>query len=290
MAYLLWIGGARAIYAAGKIRTILERLLSMRLGFFLRGWSVQRRCLMALLVRDIMMKYGREHLGFVWLILEPMLLTIGVLILWSVLKGGYEHGLRIVELVLTGYMLLTLWRHVTTSPVLLLRRSTAIFYHQKVSHFDVFFSRIVLEFGGTTAALVIVTLTLFLMGIIDPTIDWALFIGGWLAMAGLASGAGAIILAATELNETMERFIQPIQYLLVPISGVFFLVEWLPSDAQRLVLLNPLVHCYEMFRAGFFNNNIETHFSVPYVLAWIFILNFLGMMFIEKVRNNFQPI
>jgi capsular polysaccharide transport system permease protein len=250
--------------------------------------EIQQRCLKALFIRDLMTRYGREHLGFAWVVLEPMLLTVGVLVLWSVLKGGYERGIRIVELVLTGYMLLTLWRHLTSSPILLFRRNVPLLYHRTVSVFDIFYSRILLEFAGTTTALLFVMGTLLLLGVVSPVADWSLLISGWLLMAILATGVGSLILVATEINETAEKFIQPVQYLLVPISGTFFMVGWLPPAVQDVILFNPIVHCYEMLRSGFFGPGVETFYSVAYVLSWAFILNFLGLWGMNRARKNLQ--
>lgn len=235
-----------------------------------------------------MTRYGREHLGFIWVILEPMLLTVGVLVLWSVLKGGYERGIRIVELVLTGYLLLTLWRHLTTSPILLFRRNVPLLYHRSIGVLDIFYSRILLEFAGTTTALLFVMGTLTLLDIVSPVEDWSLVIGGWLLMALLATGVGSLVLVATEMNETTEKFIQPVQYLLVPISGTFFMVGWFPPEAQEVILYNPIIHCYEMLRSGYFGPSVETFYSVAYVSSWAFAFNFFGLWGINHIKKNLQ--
>jgi capsular polysaccharide transport system permease protein len=254
----------------------------------LAGWGVQQRTLHALFVRDLMMRYGRAHLGFVWVILEAMILAVGVMCLWLTLKGEYEHGIKIVELILTGYMLLTLWRHITGPMVLLFRRSSALLYHRQVSTYDIFFSRVLLEFAAATTALVVLTFTMLVAGFIDPVQDWSLVIGGWLLMALLATGMGSLIVLMTEKNETTEKFIQPVQYLLIPLSGTFYMVAWLPTGFQNAVLLNPLIHTYEMVRGGFFGPSVETHFSVIYVLTWAFCLNFWGIWGIQRIRRDLQ--
>ena len=42
------------------------------------------------------------------------------------------------------------------------------------------------------------------------------------------------------------------------------MVDWLPHYAQKLLLLNPSVHCFEMFRAGFFGAEVTTHYDPAY--------------------------
>jgi capsular polysaccharide transport system permease protein len=86
---------------------------------FVLGLKVQARCLHALMIREMMMRYGRDNLGFLWVFLEPMLLCVGVMLLWTLIHAPFEHGLTVVALVLTGYMPLTLWRHTTTNAAIM---------------------------------------------------------------------------------------------------------------------------------------------------------------------------
>ena len=45
--------------------------------------GIQRRVLHALLMREIITRFGRENLGVLWLVAEPMLFTLGVATLWT---------------------------------------------------------------------------------------------------------------------------------------------------------------------------------------------------------------
>jgi capsular polysaccharide transport system permease protein len=83
-----------------------------------------------------------------------------------------------------------------------------------------------------------------------------------------------------------ERFIQPYQYLMLPLSGTFFMVDWLPTSAQNLIWFNPTVHCYEMFRAGFFGEEVTTHFTGWYPLVWAVTLVTLGIWGLGRVRDR----
>ena len=63
----------------------------------------------ALIVRDLMSRFGRNSLGFVWTVMEPMILTAGVMLVWTAIRPPIYHGIPIIGFVLTGYMPLTLW-------------------------------------------------------------------------------------------------------------------------------------------------------------------------------------
>ena len=174
----------------------------------LGGWCVQGRTIHALLVRDLMMRYGRSNIGFVWVILEA--------------------GIKVVELVLTGYMPLTLWRHLTGPVLGMFRSSVGMIYRRRVSLLDLLLSRQLLEIIGTTTALLVVYLFLITTGLADGFKRLDLIILGWLMMAWIGVAFGALLACWTERYEVTERFIQLLQYLNIPISGAFFLVYWLP--------------------------------------------------------------
>ena len=251
------------------------------------GALVQASNVRALLLRDMMMRYGRDNIGFVWVILKSMILTAGVMIVWS-LMGPSKHGLRIVELVLTGYMPLTLWRHLTGGVMGIFRSSAALLYHRQITLFDIIYARKALEIIGTTAALLFVWGVLNTVGVVGDIQRLGLFILGWIMMGLIGTSFGMILAAITEISHTSERFVQPLQYLAIPISGAFFMVDWTPQWAQRLLLYNPLVHPYEVFRAGYFGESVVTHYSLPYFFAWVFVFFVVGIWSVDRVRPHVQ--
>jgi capsular polysaccharide transport system permease protein len=255
---------------------------------FVESAGIQLRVLNALIIRFLMTRYGRQNIGFVWVVLEPMLLSGGVMLLWSISKPPYEHGVPVVAIVLTGYLPLTLWRHITSGSVHILRHNLGLLYHRNVTMLDAIMARIALEFIGTTCAFIIVYAILLVLHVVDPIYDLGLLLAGWFLMGALSFGFGCILAAVTEYSEVVEKFVQPVQYLMVPLSGCFFMVEWLPAKAQQLIVWFPLVHAYEAFRAGFFGPSVVTHQSITYGAAWAFATTCLGLWLIEQVRDRVQ--
>lgn len=217
----------------------------------------QWRVLSALMVRDMIVRFGRDNVGFIWTILEPMILCVGVMLIWSIIKPPYEHGISLLTFVVTGYMPLTLFRHLTNSGTKILSASSSILLHRRITHLDVIFSRALLEFTTTTVALCVIYGALYIAGLAEPIYDFKLVVAGWLLHAWLSAGVGICITAGTEANETVERFIQPFQYLTVPLSPIFYMISWLPYQAQQYALWNPLAHPYELIRGGVFGPNVQ---------------------------------
>jgi len=249
---------------------------------------VQSRIILAVMLRDMMMRYGRGNIGFVWVILEPMLLTAGVMVIWTLTMGGDKYGIKLVEFILTGYMPLTLWRHLTNSMVMLFRRSVPLLYHRRITLFDIIVAKLSLEFVGTTAAFLAVWGTLYLAGIVAGVASLELLIVGWLMMFWLGSASALIIAVVTETSEAVEKFVQPVQYLIIPVSGAFAMVDWVPPWAQDALLLNPMVHCYEVVRAGYFGDGVITYYWPGYFFASTFILTAIGVVCLRRIRVYIQ--
>ncbi|MDP3222903.1 MAG: capsule polysaccharide export ABC transporter permease, partial [Rubrivivax sp.] len=44
---------------------------------------VQRRVIGALMMREVITRFGRHNLGALWLVAEPMIFTLGVAAVWA---------------------------------------------------------------------------------------------------------------------------------------------------------------------------------------------------------------
>jgi capsular polysaccharide transport system permease protein len=209
-----------------------------------------------------------------------------VLTLFSITKSSHEHGTHVLSMVLTGYMPLTLWRHTTNQGIFLLRRSYSTLYHRNVTLLDVFLARMILEGIGTTAALLAVYGMLLAADIVNVIAKPGHLIAAWFLLWWLGASVTLLIAAMTETNETSERFIQPFQYLIVPLSGVFFMVDWLPYRFQAFIIYNPVTCCIEFFRDGFFGNSVVTHYDPIIPIFYSLILSGLGLHLLKSARDN----
>lgn len=248
--------------------------------------SLQISTFRALAVRFVMTRYGRENIGFLWLFIEPMLLCGGVMLLWSAMKGSSEHGVSIVSLVFSGYMPLTLWRHLSNSGIFVLRSSRAIVIHRNITFFDIVITRLFLETLACSAAAVFVFFIIYFVGYIELPFSAFDVAMGWLLMAILGSGFAMILASATERFDLVEKFVQPIQYLVVPLSGCFYMVDWLPPAARAIVVYIPLVHCYELIRAGLFGPSAITYGNMFYGYAVGVIILGFGFYCVGAVRDR----
>jgi capsular polysaccharide transport system permease protein len=246
------------------------------------------RVINALFIRELMARFGHSNLGFLWQVLEPLVLALGVMASWSLIYGERNHGVRVIPLVLTGYTFLTLWRHMTSRLSNSFRQASGLLFHRAVKPIDILIARGMLESIGTLMAFFAAYIPLALLGIIEPVNDYLVLLGAWTLMCFLTFGVALIITGVTHLSETIERFVQPVMYLILPLTGVFYMVYWLPPAARQVVQISPLVQACEMYRAGMFGQALPTFWDPWQILLWGIALNALGWVLVLKAQKHIE--
>jgi len=258
-------------------------------GSFLKSLRVQWRVIQALMMREVITRYGRENLGVLWLIAEPALFTLGVSALWT--AAGLNHGssLPIVAFAITGYSSVLMWRNTASRCNSALIHNFNLLFHRNVQVIDVFITRIMLELAGTTASFTLLSLFFISINVISPPIDLLQVIGGWLMLAWFGAALGMVLGAATAYSELVDRIWHPTSYLLFPLSGAAFMVEWLPQRGQDVVLLLPMVHGVEMVREGFFGDAVRTHYDASYMALCCLLLTLVGLLLVRDAGRRVEP-
>lgn len=247
---------------------------------------IQRRVIWALMMREVITRFGRENMGVLWLVAEPMMFTLGVTALWS--AAGMNHGssLPIVAFAITGYSSVLMWRNTVSRCNSGIQSNVSLLYHRNVRVIDVFVTRMVLEMAGATASFLILATFFTAIEWIAPPEDPLLVVAGWLMLAWFGAALAMVIGAATAYSEIIERLWHPASYLLFPLSGAAFMVEWLPVAGQKVVLLLPMVHGVELLREGYFGAVVRTHHDMSYMATVNLVLTLLGLFLVRDASNR----
>lgn len=242
-----------------------------------RSLALQRRVVHALLMRELITRFGRENLGVLWVVAEPMLFTVGVATLWTL--AGLHHGspIPIVAFAVTGYSSVLMWRNSVSHSSSAVQQNKSLLFHRNVRVLDVLLTRTLMEIGGATCSFVILSLFFIYIGWMPPPHDLLEVIAGWVMLAWFGTSAALLIGAGSVATELVERIWHPAAYLLFPLSGAAFMVDWLPREFQNIVMLLPMVHGTEMLREGWFGDVVRTHYDVGYMATCCLVLSLAGL-------------
>jgi capsular polysaccharide transport system permease protein len=255
---------------------------------FVRSLEIQLRVIGALLMREILTRFGRENIGFLWIFVEPMLFTLGVTALWTFTRLGEASSLPIVAFAITGYSPVLLWRNCASRASMAITANTGLLYHRNVRVIDVMIARILIEIAGATMSFVVLMITFALTGAVDWPADFAGILKGWFLLAWFGGGLALIIGAATAYSDVFERLWHTAAYLLFPLSGALFMVDWLPESVQKLALLVPMVTGVELLREGYFGAAVHAHYDIPYMVAICLWQTLFGLALVRDAGRRVE--
>ncbi len=255
----------------------------------LHSWAVQRRVIGALLMREVLTRYGRHNIGFLWLFFEPMMFTLGVTTLWALAKATSNTGLPIVAFAITGYSSVLLWRNMPSRCIGAIAPNLALMYHRHVKVIDIFAARLILEAGGATISFVVLASLFSFLGWIKPPEDLAKILFAWSMLAWFGSSLAVLMGSLSEQSEVVDKLWHPVSYLLFPLSGAAFMVDALPTAAQDFVLLFPMVHGVELLREGYFGSTFKAHYSIEYMAIFCILLTLLGLAKTREISRKVTP-
>ena len=155
--------------------------------------AIQRRVILALLMREVLTRFGRHNIGFMWLFVEPMLFTLGVTALWTATKSVHGSDLPIVAFAITGYSSVLLWRNMPGRCIDAIEPNRSLLFHRNVRVIDLYWARLLLEGAGATISLIALSLLFIATGQMRPPEDVLQVIGGWFMLAWFGVGLAMML-------------------------------------------------------------------------------------------------
>jgi capsular polysaccharide transport system permease protein len=256
---------------------------------FLQSLTIQVRVVHALMMRELITRYGRDNLGVLWLVGEPMIFTLGVTTLWS--AAGLAHGgtgIPIVAFAVTGYSSVLMWRNATSQCSSGIEQNKPLLFHRGVLIIDVFLTRIALEIIGASSSFIVLSFFFIFVGWMPVPANLLTVLEGWFMLAWFGASLALLVGAGTAFSGLVHRLWHPIAYLLFPMSGAAFMVEWLPTKLQKIVLFLPMVHGVELLRHGYFGNVVRTHHDIGYMAECCLVLTLCGLYVVREASHRVE--
>lgn len=250
---------------------------------------IQMRVIGALLMREVLTRYGRHNIGFLWLFIEPMMFTLGVTALWNISKSMHGSDLPITAFAVTGYSSVLLWRNMPSRCVLAIQPNLGLMYHRNVKVIDIYIARLSLEALGAGCSFVILTIIFYSIGWMNLPEDILQTICGWALLAWFGFAISLFVGALSEQMEVVEKIWHPISYLSFPLSGAAFIVDALPPAVQKFMLYVPMVNATEYMREGFFGGQFRAHYDLSYLIVFNLVLTLFGLAQTRKVGREVTP-
>lgn len=250
---------------------------------FLNQQSVWR----ALILREMQGRFGRDNIGYLWMVAEPMMLA-SVITSLHLAMGGGEHAASMgpFPFALLGYCGFIVFRNSFNRADGALNGSTNLFYHSQITPLDVMVSKAAVEMGGALLALTLLMSLGIVMGVAQFPARPLYLLLGLSAIAIWTFGLTLIIAAYTCTSHVLGRFVHPISYFMAPLSGAFVTMDFLPPFARSYMAWNPSMSMFELARYGQFETASEKYIYPLYIFANCALTLSWGLIAIRRARKH----
>lgn len=250
-------------------------------------WAV----LWAVMLREMMTRYSRSHLGYIWAIIEPIshLMTLGVM--FALINDAPPPiGRSLFGFYASGLVPYLMWAHISTELMHARTASAPLLMLPRVTTFDILIARALLNLGTEVVVGLVIFSGFWALELIAPPPNLFRCADGVLLLAVLGVGIGMINMVIQEFLHSWDTFFQSIVRLLYFGSGIYYSPISMPDFARNLLQWNPILQGVELFRTGFFPDYHPFWLHVGYLLWWCLISVAGGLSLERMTRRHMRRV
>lgn len=247
-------------------------------------WTNQRLVLWALLHREAVARFGRYKMGVLWMLVEPLIGVIIIGLLFGSLVGRTAPDMPYAFFLLNGFVLLKTFGGTMMAGVGAINSAMGLLIFPKVRPLDLILAKFLFELSTSILSFIVFCIIGMWMGI-QLSLGYlhillTTFVITWL----LGCGTGMILSVSVAYYESAEKVAAFIKRPLLFVSCVLFPLYNLPTQAQEILLFNPLVHTIELSRKCIFPLYHTGDVNLYYPTFVAIIILAIGICFFHNHR------
>lgn len=239
-----------------------------------------------LMLREMMARFGRHEIGYLWAILEPMMHVAVFSLIFYFIRARDSLGMNVVLFVATGviplFIYLKTYSHLTNA----LKQNRPLLNHSRVQPMDIYLARAILEFF--TQLFVFIVFISFIYLFVDKYSfgsAWSVLVnmfGLWIFGIGAGLTLGSLVVFAESIKNVMDG----VNRLVYITSGVFFTLDMMPASVAEYLAYNPLLHFVDGVRGNFSPLMGGSRVDIGYGFAWAAAVLALGLIADRALRRR----
>lgn len=218
-----------------------------------RALAARRRVLVRMVAADLKVKYERSALGYVWSVLEPLLLTSVYFFVFETIVDINipDYGLFLIVCLLPWTWFNTSVANLTTSLTANAKLATKVYMPREIFPLA--------SLGARTLEFVFSLLVLAIFAVVTqhaPSRYLALFPLAFALQAILLVGLSLLLSAVNTLLRDVERIVRPALRAFFYLTPIIYPLERVPERFHFWTNFNPLTGIMELYRAGWFPDDL----------------------------------
>lgn len=241
-----------------------------------------KELLWSLALRDIKVKYAQTFIGFLWAVINPLLILVILHFVFGKVAKVETNGIPHILFTMTG---IVSWTYFS---VLVSESGNSIITNQNMIK-KIYFPRLAIPLSKAVSGLIDFAISFLILLIIMVIYGYTpsgniIFAPLFLLLIMLFGLAGGIWISALTVRFRDFKFITPFLLQLgLYISPIAYSVASVPEQYQTLYKLNPLVGIIEGFRWSLFSG-MEMNNYIIYSIVFVVLFLLSGLFYFKRVE------
>jgi len=245
---------------------------------FWQALTVQSRVVRALILREMQTSYGRANIGYLWALIEPLILLGLFLLAFTYRDKGDHGGMNLVSFLATGIITFIALRSTAKDVSRAPEANKGLLLYPQVTPLDTMIARGILQSATHISVFAIIILAAWSFNQASLPHDMLGTLVALLALALLGFSIGMMQNALLNISSLFKHIMSPMWRFLFFTSCVFYSMKDLPEMLQNIMYYNPIAHAIELLRKAFFIGFESPVHDYHYIMTWIIICLFFGLL------------
>lgn len=237
-----------------------------------------------LVVRDLKTRYRRSVLGYLWSVLNPLLMMMVLTFVFSTLFKNDIPNFPIY--LLSGQLIYNYFSEATNMALHSILSGAALIKKVSIPKYILPFSRTLSAFVNLLFSLVAI---IIVMLITRTPLTWnvLLFPFPLFYIFLVSTGIGLVLSAMAVYFRDIIHLYGVFLTILMYMTPIFYPISILPNFVRNIIRINPLFHIVEMFRMVVLYNTVPTVRNHLVCLGFGVITLFIGLCIFRKSQDQF---
>jgi len=255
--------------------------VAIELSSAIKNFNKYKYLLMELTKKNIKLKYRRSYLGILWTLLEPILTTIVLTIVFINFRGKSDHTFPIY--ILTGRLLYSFFSHATKQAMKSIRSNSGMIKKVYVPKYIYPLSNILSSYVIFVISLIVLLGAMFIFKVYPTKYILYSFIPLTLIFI-LSLGFGMILATLAVFFRDMEYLWDVTLMLIMYTAAIFY--DAAKIKDQWVFYCNPIYHIIVNFRNCIYGHPIDM-LALKISMAYSFAALFVGLILFYRKQDKF---
>ncbi len=250
------------------------------------GLQVMLACWHALLMRELQTRFGGYRLGYLWAPLEVMFQVALYLIIFGAVMKRVLPGMDYMLFLVAGLIPFQMLQKIATRSLGAVEANQGLLMYRSVRHFDVVFTRALLELIIYFFTFLLLLVLLAFLGVSISLLQLDVVLFCWLTLFLFSAGLALIMMIIGYYGGEISKIISIIFTVLYFTSGVIYSIHVVPEPYLSYLLYNPFIHNLELIRHALSPTYLAHHIDMAYFLKWTVAVDFIGLLLYEACEKD----